>query len=70
MNAVTARTVCDDSRAHSRGEAVIAVLITTHALACDSEFPRERYALMTLGTSFGSDSRRSVPSASTGELIL
>ena len=57
MNAVTARAVCHYFRAQFRCEAVIAVLITTHPFPCDSEFLREGYTFVTLGASFGADSR-------------
>ena len=58
VNAVTARTIRNYLRPHSRREAMITIAITTHTSTRDSEFLRKRHAFMTPRATLCSDRGR------------
>ena len=49
VNAVTARTIRNYLRPHSRRKAMLTIAITTDTFTCDSEFSRQRHTFMALG---------------------
>lgn len=58
VNAVATRAICYYTRSHSRCQAVIAVLVTTHAFAGDAKLLRESYAFMAVCASLSGNGTR------------